>query len=473
MLLERTAFPRYHIGESLTPAVEPLFEFLGVAAEMAGAEFVRMPGHTFRWNGDERTSYFGADPAGNDLLGYQVWRERFDAILLARARALGARPYLQTNALGPMLDADGAVTGLYATGADGSPRSIRARLVIDATGVRGLLAMRLRLRVRDPSPRSLAIWGYWRGAGDPPGKDAPNTYVESFADGWIWTVRVTPALRNVTVMVDLVAERPRLRALGLPGLYAEAIAATTATRRFLARRRPRHPASHLRRQLVPRPGRGRRGLPGDRRRGEHHRPLDLTGRAEGAQLGHARRGRGQHHPPRAGAGCHRARLRPGGGGAHLRCLPGRRRALADRRGALAEAALLAAAKRARPRGARPRLPPPPRGGLKEAARHAPLARLRLAWAPGARLGQKPVVVRNILRLTPALVTTAVPAGIASPDLDLERLFPLVAARKPLPEVVDGYLATLGRGREARAEVLAALERLVDDGALAVFIDGAI
>jgi hypothetical protein len=119
----------------------------------------------------------------------------------------------------------------------------------------------------------------------------------------------------------------------------------------------------------------------------------------------------------------------------------------------------------------PDSPPPPRGGLKEAARHAPLARLHLAWAPGARIDQKPMVARNILRLTPALVTAAVPAGIASPDLDLERLFPLVAARKPLPEIVDSYLATEGRGREARAEVLAALERLVDEGAVEVYIDG--
>ena len=32
-----------------------------------------------------------------------------------------------------------------------------------------------------------------------------------------------------------------------------------------------------------------------------------------------------------------------------------------------------------------------------------------------------MVDRNILRLTPALVTAAAPAGIGSPDLDLERL----------------------------------------------------
>ena len=68
--------------------------------------------------------------------------------------------------------------------------------------------------------------------------------------------------------------------------------------------------------------------------------------------------------------------------------------------------------------------------------------------------------------------SAAPTGIGAPDLDLEQLFPLVAAQKPLPEVVDGYLARLGRGREARAEVLVALERLVDEGACEVVIEGA-
>jgi flavin-dependent dehydrogenase len=471
VLLERTAFPRYHIGESLTPAVEPLFEFLGVAAEMAGAGFVRMPGHTFRWNGDERTSYFGVDPAGGDLLGYQVWRERFDAILLARAHALGAQAFLRTSAVGPLLDAHGAVTGLQVTDPDGVPRSIGARLTIDATGVRGLLAMRLALRMRDPSPRSLAIWGYWRGAGDPPGRDAPNTYVESFADGWIWTVRVTPELRNVTVMVDLAAERPRLRSEGLPAFYAGAIAATTATRRFLERaalatRLRTCDASWFR-------GRAAGGA-GYLVIGDAASTIDpLTSQGVRKALSS-----GMHAAVVANTILREPELAATAlafGQAEEERIYGVFRDAAVR-------SLLAEERwRERPfwrrRSARvlgepaPDSPPLPRGGLKEAARHAPLARLHLAWAPGARLDQKPMVVRNILRLTPALVTTAVPAGIASPELDLERLFPLVAARKPLPEIVDGYLATLGRGREARAEVLAALERLVDEGALEVSIDG--
>jgi hypothetical protein len=92
-------------------------------------------------------------------------------------------------------------------------------------------------------------------------------------------------------------------------------------------------------------------------------------------------------------------------------------------------------------------------------RSTPPSRLRLRWAPGARLEEQPVVMRNILRLRPTVVSESTPAGVESPDLDLDRLFPLVAAGKALPAVVDDYLAAAGRRRERRQ--CWKLPRLVD------------
>jgi len=108
--------------------------------------------------------------------------------------------------------------------------------------------------------------------------------------------------------------------------------------------------------------------------------------------------------------------------------------------------------------------PPRRSLLRGLARSVPLDRLRLSWAPEARLEEKLVVVRSVLRPRRTVVTRSIPAGVQSPDLDLDALFPLVAARQTLPVIVDGYLARMGRGRDGRAEVLLSLERLVDEGA---------
>ncbi len=474
LLVEQQRFPRYHVGESLTPAVEPLFEFLGLSARMAGARFVRMPGHTFRWNGGERTSYFGASPAGSDVLGYQVWRARFDRILLERARELGARVVLGATAHGP-LSSSGAdperVTGLRVSGPDQIERSVAARLVIDATGMRGLLARHFGLRMADPAPPALAIWGYWRSAGDPSGRDAMNTYVESFADGWIWTVRVRPDLRNVTVMVDPTAARPQLKALGLERFYREQIRATVATRGFLA-------DAQLATRLWSCDGRWYRaraaGGPGYLVIGDAASYVDpLTSQGVRKAIGS-----GMHAAVVANTLLREPAL------ADLALAFGQaeeERSYFVFRDAAVRSLLAEERWRAHAfwRERTPQVlgepgpdpPPPRRGGLRDAVRQAPLARLRLHWPAGARLEQKPVVVRNILRLRPAVVTQAAPTGIGAPDLDLEHLFPLVAARKPLPDVVDGYLALSGRGREARAEVLVALERLVDEGACDVVIEG--
>jgi flavin-dependent dehydrogenase len=470
LVIEQQRFPRYHIGESLTPAVEPLFEFLGIGDRMASAEFVRMPGHTFRWNGSERTSYFGVDQGG-DVLGYQVWRARFDRLLLERARELGAEVRLGVMALGPLTESDGRVAGLRLIGPDRVERTVRARLTIDATGMRGLLARRLRIRTGDPAPPALAIWGYWRSAGDPPGRDAHNTYVESFADGWIWTVRVRPELRNVTVMVDPEQARPELRRLGLAGFYRQQIAATVATRQFLAE-------AQLATRLWTCDGRWYRGKaaggPGFLVIGDAASYVDpLTSQGVRKALSS-----GMHAAVVANTLIREPALTP------VALAFGQaeeERSYRVFRDAAVRSLIAEERWRDRPFWRRrttavlgepaPDPPPPRRGVLREAVRQAPLARLRLHWPAGARHEQQPVVVRNILRLRPAVVTQAVPAGIGAPDLDLEQLFPLVAARKPLPEVVDGYLALSGRGREARAEVLVALERLVDDGACDVVIEG--
>jgi flavin-dependent dehydrogenase len=441
---------------------------------MAGARFVRMPGHTFRWNGGERTSYFGTTPAGNDSFGYQVWRARFDRILLDRARELGARVVLGATARAPLTGSGadaGRVTGLRVSSPDGVVHAVVARLVIDATGMQGFLARRFGLRMNDPAPPAIAIWGYWRHAGDPAGRDAMNTFVESFPDGWIWTVRVRPDLRNVTVMVDPATARPGLKALGLERFYRAQILATVATRGFLAE-------AHLATRLWTCDGRWYRaraaGGPGYLVIGDAASYVDpLTSQGVRKAIGSGMQAAVVantllREPALAGPALAFGQMEEDRSYEVFRDAAVRSLLAEERWRERAFWRGRTAAVLGEPA---PDREPPRRVGLRDAVRQAPLARLRLHWPAGARLEQKPVVVRNILRLRPAVVTHSAPAGIGAPDLDLERLFPLVAARKPLPEVVDGYLALAGRGREARAEVLVALERLVDEGACEVVIEG--
>src|SRR5438132_5801971 len=50
VLVERLAFPRSHVGESLVPAVLPLFDVLGIRAAIEEASFLRPTGAIVRWH---------------------------------------------------------------------------------------------------------------------------------------------------------------------------------------------------------------------------------------------------------------------------------------------------------------------------------------------------------------------------------------------------------------------------------------
>src|SRR5262249_38688916 len=85
-MVERSVFPRAHIGESLSPGIWPQLELLGVARTVAAAGFWPCRTSVVQWEGDVAVRRdFGA--AG----GLLVDRGRFDALLLDCARAHGVR----------------------------------------------------------------------------------------------------------------------------------------------------------------------------------------------------------------------------------------------------------------------------------------------------------------------------------------------------------------------------------------------
>ena len=91
------------IGESLTPSILPVLDFLKLRQTVENAGFLRMPGHTVCWGSPEpRTGYYSPDKS---RLGFQVWRESFDTLLLENARSQkGVEAKLGTGEEGLALD---------------------------------------------------------------------------------------------------------------------------------------------------------------------------------------------------------------------------------------------------------------------------------------------------------------------------------------------------------------------------------
>jgi flavin-dependent dehydrogenase len=229
IILDTATPPARGLAESIPPSTQKLLSEIGVLDDVERAGFLRGRGNTVWWaSADPRIETFrlrasGASAGhvgeiGSDL-GYQVFRPDFDRVLLDSAASAGAR--VQTHArVRHVTFAEQLATVNYDH--EGRASRVEARLVLDCSGRAGVVARRFR-RVQ-PGHRTYALVGVWeRDRWDLP--DDTHTVVETFEDGWAWSVPVSATVRHVGVMV------------GPPSLndarYSDAIAKTAALRRLL------------------------------------------------------------------------------------------------------------------------------------------------------------------------------------------------------------------------------------------------
>ena len=224
VLITRPA-ARRAMAESLPPSCAKLFERVGIRGAIDAAGFIRSTGNTVQWgSGPERVEHFG-----DGMLGYQVSRDAFDELLLVHAQAAGALIRRDATARDVTLGEAGAPSTVNFD-ADGEPRSVIARWVLDCSGRAGLIGAR-RWRREEPGSRTLALVSAWERTDGWPMSDESQTLVESYEDGWAWSVPVTRQRRYLTVMVD-----PSLTTVRggeqLAPIYLAELTRTTALRRL-------------------------------------------------------------------------------------------------------------------------------------------------------------------------------------------------------------------------------------------------
>lgn len=196
VMLEKAKHPRFHIGESLLPLNLPLFERLGVDAEIRaigmpkyGAEFVSP------WHGEPVTFDF-ADAVDKAFpLAYQVRRSDFDQILFQNAMRKGAQAIEECRATRVDFDEDGALVA--ARHHDGRERQWRAKFVVDASGRDTLLASQLDAKQSNRKHNSAAIFGHFSGAKRLPGKAEGNISLFWFDHGWFWFIPLADGATSV------------------------------------------------------------------------------------------------------------------------------------------------------------------------------------------------------------------------------------------------------------------------------------
>jgi flavin-dependent dehydrogenase len=200
-LFDRQKHPRYNVGESLLPDVWKYCDAAGVTDAIANEGFIRKAGGSVDWNGEMRRLSFS--DFGYTRPAMHVERDRFDHILLDRARAGGAWVGEEIA----VLDADfsraederSEVSVTYRPVGDDTAARIRCRYVVDASGQNGVIGRQLGLRVFDEGFRFMSVWGYFDDSkyiavdgmiysAQSVREKPPTTYVSALpqGDGWAW-----------------------------------------------------------------------------------------------------------------------------------------------------------------------------------------------------------------------------------------------------------------------------------------------
>jgi len=203
-LFERERFPRFHIGESLIPETYWVLKRLNMLEKMKRSHFVRKFSVQFvNEHGKLSEPFYFMDHKPHECSQtWQVLREEFDQMLLDNARAHGVEVHEGVRVLEVLFEGDRAV-GVRIAGDDGGEHTVRARVIVDASGQSSLIMSRLGLREWDPVLKKAALWTYWEGAERGTGRDGGATLViqTKGKNGWFWYI---PQHNNV-VSVGVVA----------------------------------------------------------------------------------------------------------------------------------------------------------------------------------------------------------------------------------------------------------------------------
>ena len=199
LLVEREAFPRFHVGESLMPECYWPLQRLGLIGRMQASQFVPKKSVQFvAASGKEsQPFYFTEHDPRECSTTWQVERADFDKLLFDRARELGADCWDQTRVLDVLMDGQQQAEGVRLRMRDGATREVSARVVMDGSGQSSLIANKLGLRVHLPNLKKAALWGYYRNALRDTGDNAGATIIlhTEHKDSWFWFI---PLSNNIT-----------------------------------------------------------------------------------------------------------------------------------------------------------------------------------------------------------------------------------------------------------------------------------
>lgn len=197
-IFERSAFPRFSIGESLLPACNEilreakLFDLVDAQGYQVktGAVFLR---------GDERSEFdFGQQFGNGEAWTWQVPRAEFDNVLAEGVRERGVPIFFEHSVTRVEV---GAAPRLTVESEGGACDEVSARFIVDASGFARTLPRLLDLEEASDQPVRQAMFSHVRGDRRPEGANAGRIFVVIHRpDVWIWIIPFSDGRTSVGVV---------------------------------------------------------------------------------------------------------------------------------------------------------------------------------------------------------------------------------------------------------------------------------
>ena len=208
VVLDKAAFPRYHIGESLIPYTWFTLNRIGLVDKLKDSHFTKKYSICFvSPNGKQSQPFFFDSHFDHPATQtWQVLRSEFDAMLRDNAKEKGAE-FRHGFTVETLVQENGRTVGVAGRDETGGAVELRAPITIDASGRDAVAVNQFGWRIPDKPLDRFAIWSYWKGAKRDPGRAGGATTVAYLPDrGWFWYI----PLHDDVLSVGVVAKKEYL-----------------------------------------------------------------------------------------------------------------------------------------------------------------------------------------------------------------------------------------------------------------------
>ena len=203
-VLEKSAFPRFHVGESLIPADTDVFRRLGLDEVLAPDRLtqVRKDGVEFRTGDDAHGSRIkfadGLNPRGAATVSFNAERAPLDAALLNAATDAGAKLFPDARVESILRLTDGDVAVQTAAGA------FAAKYLIDATGQGAVVGRHLKQRrhFEHAALKKVAYFGHFENVDRDNALGNDEISMVLCDEGWFWMISVDEHRVSIGMVLD-------------------------------------------------------------------------------------------------------------------------------------------------------------------------------------------------------------------------------------------------------------------------------